>query len=91
MQRGIIYAPFIMVQASENSRPEYDNFMKEYDLKHASCPKCGHHECTSTLVGYALDMDNKEDYKDLNKCVCQRCGNVHTMHDRKPMREGYFF
>lgn len=27
-------------------------------------------------------MDRKDEYKDLNRCVCSNCGDVHTTHDR---------
>lgn len=46
------------------------------------CPKCGSESYSTTLVGYILNMDKKEDYKDKNRCVCQECGDVHTTHDR---------
>jgi hypothetical protein len=29
-------------------------------------------------------MNNKETYKDNNKCTCTDCGDVHIRHDRKP-------
>jgi hypothetical protein len=31
-------------------------------------------------------MNNKETYKDNNKCTCTDCGDVHIRHDRKPKR-----
>ncbi len=61
---------------------EYDTFMNEYQSKHQCCPKCGARFCQTTLEGYILDMNNKESYKDLDKCKCMSCHNIHTMHDR---------
>jgi len=66
---------------------EYDLFMKDYYLKHAVCPKCGSNICLTSLVGFALDMNNKEAYKDLNKCECDNCGDKHTQHDRISLEE----
>lgn len=59
-----------------------DNFKKEYYLNHKFCPKCGNEGHSTTLVGYILDMDKKEEYKDLNNCVCSKCGDIHTAHER---------
>jgi len=70
-----------------NNRNEYDLFMKDYYLKHAVCPKCGSQFCISTLVGYVLDMSNKEAYKDLNKCECSVCKDKHRQHDRISLEE----
>ena len=58
---------------------EYNEFMNQYDIDHALCPKCKSKGHSSTLVGYILDMANKDDYKDLNRCSC---GDTHTTHDR---------
>lgn len=67
--------------------PEYVEFMSKYRGEHALCPVCGSSGHSSTLVGYILYMDEKQDYKDLNTCVCTTCGDVHTAHDRKPKHE----
>lgn len=61
---------------------DYDKFMKKYRKDHALCPKCKTKLHSSTLMGYILDLDHPEDYKDLNKCVCSNCGDIHTTHDR---------
>jgi transcription elongation factor Elf1 len=89
---GYVWIPYVIAETTENKpSEEYNEFMREYELQHKCCPKCGHHECSSTLVGYILYMDKKDEYKDLNKCVCSRCGDRHTTHDRVPLREGYTF
>lgn len=62
---------------------DYDGFMVEYHNKHKYCPKCGKNEgFITTLVCYVLDINNKENYKDLNRSTCMSCGDVHTIHDR---------
>ena len=65
-------------------RDEYDIFMDKYEEKHQCFPKCGSESYTTTLVGYPLDMNNKESYKDENKCTCNDCKDIHITHDRKP-------
>ena len=66
---------------------QYDDFMEEYYKQHECCPKCGSDDHISTLVGYVLNMDRKEEYKDLNKCECLKCGDKHSAHDRVPSIE----
>jgi hypothetical protein len=86
-EKGYVFMPYICVEHTEESSKEYDDFMKEYHKQHECCPKCGETGCTTTLVGYVLNMDKKEEYKDLNKCVCSKCGDKHTIHDRVPSIE----
>ena len=84
MDEGIIFAPYIPLMRSANEvNVEYDEFMVNYCRLHEYCPKCGSTAHTRTLMGYILNMDKKEEYKDLNVCECSECGNVHTVHDRK--------
>jgi hypothetical protein len=64
----------------QNTR--YDDFMKKYDEEHKYCPNCGTEDCYQTLVGYILDLDHPEDYKDKNECGCNGCGHRHIVHDR---------
>lgn len=66
---------------------EYDEFMKQYNLLHECCPKCGETSYMTTLVEYVLDLCKKEEYKDLNRCTCGSCGDVHTIHDRVPKKD----
>lgn len=67
------------------SNKKSDLFLSEYRKLHECCPKCGETSHCSTLVGYILNMDNLEDYKDLNKCTCIKCDDVHTTHERVPI------
>jgi len=61
---------------------KYDDFMIQYYNDHKYCPKCGSDEYSSTLMGYALDLDDKASYKDLNRCTCGQCKDIHTTHER---------
>lgn len=86
LEAGIIYAPYIYQERDESdtSSIEYDRFMEEYHKKHERCPKCGGKGHSVTLMGYILNMDDKESYKDNNRCTCSHCGNIHKTHDRVP-------
>lgn len=61
---------------------EYDEFMELYKLEHKCCPKCGSEKHMTTLMAFALNMDDKESYKNLNRCTCMDCNDVHSAHDR---------
>jgi hypothetical protein len=80
----LVMVPYEIVHAPEPSAysTEYDIFMDKYYELHKYCPACGSEGHMSTLVGYILNMDHKEDYKDLNRCTCTSCGDTHTAHDR---------
>ena len=85
--KGISYEDFTdelndIVKNFHNQSIEYDNFKKEYEEKHKLCPKCGASSHSSTLVDYVINMEKKDEYKDLNSCVCAVCGDRHTKHDR---------
>ncbi len=84
--QGVVYVPYMMVEHTSKSSKEYDEFMTEYKKQHKCCPKCGAEGHTSTLVGYCLNMDKKEEYKDKNSCKCTSCGDVHITHDRVPKK-----
>ena len=58
--------------------------MDQYGKDHEVCPKCGSDHYSTTLMGYCLDMNNKEAYKDLNQIECQNCGYICTAHDLVP-------
>ena len=79
---GLIYVPYIMKEHDEESLIEYNDFMKEYRAKHKFCPECGSEKHSTTLVGYIMKSDKRDEYKDKNICICQDCGNRHTAHDR---------
>lgn len=61
---------------------EYDQFVNEYYKKHSLCPKCKSKLSVNTLMAYIVDLDHKEDFKDLNTCKCITCRDTHTIHDR---------
>lgn len=76
-----------MDRSNKLNNNDYDMFMKEYAKKHVCCPKCGSTQHISTLVGYALDLDKKDEYKNLNICSCTSCEDEHSKHDRVPLTE----
>ena len=86
-KQGLVFMPYICVEHTEESSKQYDEFMKEYHKQHGCCPKCGATEHLTTLVGYVLNWDKKEEYKDMNKCECMKCGDKHSVHDRVPSIE----
>jgi hypothetical protein len=61
-------------------KEEYELFMDEYRKSHKRCPNCGSTSYRVTLTGYLLNMNKKEDYKDLNKVICD-CGYQCTVHE----------
>ena len=81
-QRGLVWMPYTIVNTTDGPSKEYKDFMSEYKEKHKCCPKCGSDDCITTLVGYILNMDKKDEYEDKNICVCSDCGNRHTVHER---------
>lgn len=60
-------------------------YMAEYSRQHECCPKCGASTCSTTLVGFIMDLDNPDDYVDKNGCICTECGDSHIRHDRVPV------
>jgi hypothetical protein len=64
------------------SEQKYTSFMNQYRKDHALCPKCKNSCHYSTLVSFAYNTDKPEEYKDLNKCVCSKCGDKHIGHER---------
>jgi DNA-directed RNA polymerase subunit M/transcription elongation factor TFIIS len=82
---GIIYAPFVL-QTRTEPNPDYDKFMKKYHRDHSRCPNCGSNKMKTTLMGYPLHMDRKEDYKDLNSVSCEKCGYRGKRHDLVPKK-----
>lgn len=72
----------IIVEDCYQQSIETDKILKQYHNNHKLCPKCKSKAHTSTLVGYILDKENPDQYKDLNRCTCLNCGNIHTTHDR---------
>ena len=80
MESGCINVPWVL-ETKTKSSPEYDEFMEKYRKDHEVCPVCGSNHYLTTLMGYMLNMNNKEAYKDLNNIVCQKCGFKGTAHD----------
>ena len=76
IEKGYFFAPYILVE-----------HMEEYYKQHKYCPNCGSVQYTTTLVEYALDINKKDEYKDLNLCECMNCGDKHSVHDRVPSFE----
>lgn len=64
----------------------YKKFMSDYKTLHKCCPDCGGINGSVTLVANIVDLDNFEDYKDLNTFRCS-CGSVHKVHDRVPEKK----
>lgn len=62
-------------------RDKYDEFMIEYNRLHAVCPVCGCDHYSCTLVGYIVNMDHPETYKDRNSIECMGCGFKVIVHD----------
>jgi hypothetical protein len=83
-EAGYIMAPWVAKEVSKPSK-EYTEFMNEYKKLHECCPKCGSTKHASTFMGYVLNMDRKDEYKDLNHCTCTKCLDAHTVHERVPM------
>ena len=63
------------------SNKDADNFRKEYHDNHKRCPICGSEHHSTTLVGYILNMNDKESYKDRNSIECIACGFKGITHD----------
>lgn len=87
LEPGFVWAPYIPTEHTKESLDDYNTFMKKYKELHAACPKCGGTGCTTTLVGFIMMSDNREAYEDLNDCVCYKCGDKHTYHERVPLKK----
>lgn len=57
-------------------------FIDKYKEHHKYCPKCQSGEYSTTLMGYIVNHDKLDEYKDLNECICTNCGNQHIYHER---------
>lgn len=64
-----------------------DDFHDKYNKDHAVCPACGSDDLVSTYVGYILDADKIEEYKDENDVVCQNCSWHGIKHDLVSRKE----
>lgn len=61
---------------------EYNKFMSIYKLEHKFCPRCNSDKYITTLAGFIYDKNNPSEYKNLNRCTCLDCGDIHTTHER---------
>jgi hypothetical protein len=86
IESAYIYLPYTSLCVDKPSK-EYKKFMRKYSKAHKVCPKCGSKMHSTTLVGYAFYSEKKEEYKDLNDCVCSKCGDKHTAHERISVKE----
>jgi ribosomal protein S27AE len=77
---NVVFIPYILQERTEESSKEYDDFMNKYKENHKYCPKCGHDSHRTTLLGF--NLNRKEEYKDLNRSTCMKCGDIHRVHDR---------
>jgi hypothetical protein len=77
-----------IVSYIEKYNKKYDNvtklFYKEYKSLHKCCPNCGSEGYTTTLLGIAFYIDKMDDYKNINICTCEQCGDKHIYHNRVP-------
>lgn len=55
--------------------------MREYRENHTYCPECGSCKNHQTLMGYVMDINHPEDFKDLNRVSCIECDWTGTVHD----------
>lgn len=55
-------------------------YLAEYNQKHIACPVCGSTHIRSHMVGFALDVEHPEAYRDENQATCE-CGWSGRVHD----------
>lgn len=85
-EQGYIYVPYIIKEKVDIDMTT-NEFLKKYQEEHRYCPKCGSDKYMTTLVAYMVDIDNLNDYKDLNNCDCSDCGDKHIVHERISINE----
>lgn len=81
-EQGYILAPYVIGEHDDESLKQYHDFMEAYNEQHKYCPNCGKLECSTTFVGYIMNSNKRDEYRDLNSCKCSHCGDVHTKHER---------
>jgi hypothetical protein len=59
-------------------------FYEEYYSLHKCCPNCGSEDYMGTLMDMEFYIGKMDDYKDINRCTCEQCGDTHIYHDRIP-------
>lgn len=50
-----------------------DAIRKAYYEAHAVCPSCGSEYLFQTLLGFVLDLDHPDAFKDRNEATCCDC------------------
>lgn len=68
------YIPFI------HEKGCYQELIHRYNSSHQKCPKCGGTDNCQTLLGYILDPNDYDNYKDGNHVTC-KCGWKGIVHD----------
>jgi len=86
-QKSPIYVEPVHIDCAIKHREtekKVEEFRKKYKKDHAYCPNpnCKGETYITTLAGYIIDVNNLDDYKDLNECKCTSCGDKHTYHER---------
>ena len=61
-----------------------EKFYRNYRDAHYCCPECGSRNFSCTLVGYVLNTEHPEEYKDRNHVTCHNCGWSGIYHDLAP-------
>ncbi len=62
------------------NKKDYYEYTKEYNRLHATCPICGSKDYISTLLSFTYS--NSIEYKNMNECICNKCGYKHIVNDR---------
>ena len=84
---GFVYAPFVMCEHTEETLKEYNDIMDKYRAQHRCCPICSSRNYSTTLVGFFLDANHPDDYKDRNSVHCLDCGWKGIVHDLVPEKD----
>lgn len=56
-------------------------YKKQYYADHSMCPKCGYDKYSSTYIGFIINPEHPETYKDTNRVSCGRCDWTGITHD----------
>jgi len=58
--------------------------LEDYRKKHTRCPNCGNASTSQTLMGFVLNLDDPDSYRDENNASCRKCGWSGTVHELLP-------
>jgi len=65
------------------NRKQYEDFIEIYNKKHLRCPRCYElNNYKMKNVSSIFDYEDSEGFKDNNICICNKCGDIHTVHER---------